>query len=50
MLNHSESVFDKSSDREMSCDEYPVRMKQTIKKMCGEKVGGKVTTTTNNYN
>ena len=39
-VTRSESVFDKSSDEEMSemtCDEYPVRTKQ--KKPCGEKEG-----------
>ena len=39
-VTRSESVFDKSSDEEMSemtCDEYPVRTKQ--KKACGEKEG-----------
>ena len=38
-------VFGKSSDEEMSCDEYLVR---TGKKTCGEKEGGKLKTTTNN--
>ena len=50
-LNHrSESVFDKSSDEEVLeilCDEYSVRTKQ--KKNSGEKDGGKLATTTNNY-
>ena len=37
-MTRSESVFDKSSDEEMSemtCDEYPVRTKQ--KKLAGKR-------------
>ena len=44
-VNHrSARVFGKSSEEEMSCDEYLVRTKKT----CGEKEGGKLKTTTNN--
>ena len=42
-VNHrGSSVFDKSSDEELSemCDEYPVRTKQ--KKTCEKKGGRKV--------
>ena len=46
-MYRSESVFDISSDEEMSemsCDEYPVfRTKESKKKTCGEKEGGKLT-------
>ena len=54
MVNTVVRVFlTESSDEEMSemsCDEHPVRMRQT-KKTWGEKGGGKLrTTTTNNYN
>ena len=48
--HRSDSVFDKSSDKEiseMSCEEYPVRT-GTNKSTRGEKEGGKLTTTTNN--
>ena len=45
VYQRSARVFGKSSDEEMSCDEYLVR---TGKKTCGEKEGGKLKTTTNN--
>ena len=49
--NHrGSSVFDKSSDEELSemCDEYPVRTKQK-KKLAKKKEGGRLTTAGNNY-
>ena len=44
-MYRSESLFDSDEKMsEMSCDEYPVfRTKESKKKTCGEKEGGKLT-------
>ena len=50
VIYSNESVFDKSSCEEMSCDEYPVRtnkkQRREEEKTCGEKEGRKLTITT----